>query len=40
MRGMFSDCDLSKLDLSSFNTNKVTNMSWMFSNCNKLSDLN
>ena len=32
-------CKLNYLDLSSFNTNKVTNMSYMFFNCNNLSIL-
>ena len=31
---------LSKLDLSSFNTNNVTNMSNMFYKCKNLSELN
>ena len=37
---MFSWCDnLSKLDVSNFDTSKVTDMSDMFSSCNKLTDL-
>ena len=40
MSGMFSDCSsLEVLDLSSFNTNKVTHMSWMFTHCSKLKKL-
>ena len=34
---MFSNCSsLTNLDLSSFNTSIVTNMSYMFSSCSKL----
>ena len=37
---MFSDCNkLSNIDLSSFNTEKVTNMSYMFSGCSKLNKI-
>ena len=37
---MFKYCyNLTELDLSSFNTNKVDNMIKMFSNCNKLSKI-
>ena len=38
MSWMFSDCNkLSELNLSSFNTNNVTDMSWMFNNCYNLN---
>ena len=38
---MFSDCSsLKELNLSSFNTNNVTNMSEMFRNCSSLNELN
>ena len=38
---MFSNCSLLKeLNLSNFNTNKVTNMSYMFYNCISLTELN
>ena len=37
---MFYGCDLTNLDLSNFNTQNVTNMSWMFSRCNSLTNLN
>ena len=38
---MFYKCEnLYKLDLSSFNTNNVTDMSYMFSYCENLSELN
>jgi surface protein len=37
---MFSDCQLSSLDLSNFNTEKVREMYNMFSFCQKLSSLN
>ena len=41
MSGMFSVCEnLSELNLSSFNTNNVTEMSYMFDSCKKLSELN
>ncbi|PHU38057.1 InlB B-repeat-containing protein, partial [Agathobacter ruminis] len=40
-QGMFWDCsNLTKLDLSSFDTSNVTDMSYMFYNCSKLVDLN
>ena len=40
MQKMFSNCkNLSSLDLSNFNTEKVTDMNKMFYNCNKLSSL-
>ena len=40
MAGMFAYCDsLISLDLSSFNTQNVTNMSWMFYNCYSLISL-
>ena len=35
---MFSGCtSLINIDLSNFNTNNVTNMSWMFYGCKKLN---
>jgi len=38
---MFSNCEnLVSLDLSSFNTNNVTNMRDMFNGCSSLNDLN
>ena len=38
---MFRDCSsLQELNLSSFNTNKVTNMHNMFRNCSSLRELN
>ena len=39
---MFSDCSsLKEINLSSsFNTNQVTNMSYMFDNCSSLKELN
>ena len=38
---MFFGCSsLRKLDLSNFNTNKVTNMSQMFYGCSSLEELN
>ena len=41
MSYMFNDCSsLKELNLSSFNTNQVTNMSWMFSDCSSLKELN
>ena len=37
---MFYNCSgLEELNLSSFNTDKVTNMSWMFSFCSSLKKL-
>ena len=37
---MFQNCrNLEYLDLSNFNTSNVTNMSWMFNNCNKLKKI-
>ena len=40
MQKMFYNCkNLSSLDLSNFNTEKVTDMNKMFYNCNKLSSL-
>ena len=37
---MFSKCsELTSLDLSSFNTDKVTNMQFMFNSCTSLSEL-
>ena len=41
MRRMFSKCkDLEYLDLSNFNSENATDMSYMFNECNKLKDLN
>ena len=41
MNGMFFGCSsLKELDLSSFNTQNVTNMKWMFYQCSSLKDLN
>ena len=38
MNGIFWNCyNLSKLDLSSFNTNNIIDMSRMFYNCNNLN---
>jgi surface protein len=40
MNYMFSDCNsLTTLDLSSFDTSKVTNMSYMFDSCSSLTTL-
>ena len=39
MKGMFNEYKGSKLDLSNFDTSKVTNMSDMFEHCNKLKEL-
>ena len=40
MRYMFSDCSsLESIDLSSFNTTNVNNMSGMFSNCSSLKSI-
>ena len=40
MREMFSGCnELEYLDLSDFNTSKVTDMRCMFYNCNKLKEI-
>ena len=40
MSGMFSNCsNLSELNLSSFNTNNVTNMRYMFHICKNLNFL-
>ena len=40
MSRMFSCCSsLKEINLSSFNTNKVTNMSYMFENCSSLEKL-
>ena len=37
MKGMFEECkNLKNLDLSFFNTKKVTDMSFMFNQCNNL----
>ena len=41
MNTMFQACnELISLDLSNFNTSKVTDMSYMFYGCNKLKYLN
>ena len=37
---MFDDCDLLEIDLSSFNTENVEDMSYMFNNSNKIKKLN
>ena len=40
MRGMFADCnELVNLDLSNFNTSKVTDMYYMFYKCYKLKEI-
>ena len=37
---MFSECnELEYLDLSTFNTSKITNMEGLFNNCNKLKKI-
>ena len=41
MRFMFYECNsLANIDLSNFNTQKVTDMSHMFYECSSLKDLN
>ena len=41
MSGMFRGCNsLIAIDLSNFNTQNVTNMSYMFSDCNSLKKEN
>ena len=41
MRGMFSGCkSLKEINLSNFNTNNVTNMSYMFWECSSLKEIN
>ena len=41
MRCMFYECSsLKELNLNNFNTNNVTNMSWMFCRCSSLNELN
>ena len=40
MNGMFKDCKVKHLDLSSLRTNNVTDFSDMFCSCNDLIDLN
>ena len=41
LKGFFSECnEIIYLDLSNFNTSKVTDMSFMFNECKKLKDLN
>ena len=38
---MFSECSsLTNINLSNFNTNNVTNMSYMFSGCSSLININ
>ena len=38
MSSMFDGCrNLTELNLTNFNTNKVTNMSYMFSGCSSLT---
>ena len=38
---MFDGCSsLKELNLNNFNTNNVTNMSWMFRGCSSLKELN
>ena len=38
---MFYKCELlNNIDLSNFNTNNVTNMSWMFYGCSSLNSIN
>ena len=38
---MFSECSsLININLSNFNTNNVTNMSYMFSRCSSLTNIN
>ena len=39
MNNMFNRCKTSSLNLSKFNTSKVTGMAWMFFNCSKLETL-
>ena len=40
MNSMFQQCkELLYLDLSNFNTSKVTDMSWMFAGCHKLKEI-
>ena len=40
MQGMFDDCaKIIILNVSNFDTSKVTNMSYMFSMCDVLSDI-
>ena len=41
MRGMFWGCSsLKELHLNNFNTNNVTDMSYMFNGCSSLKELN
>ena len=41
MKSMFQECnELISLDLSNFNTSKVTEMECMFKDCKELKDLN
>ena len=41
MRSLFDGCSsLKELDLSNFNTNNVTDMSYMFYECSLLKELN
>lgn len=39
MHDMFSDCKLTSLDLSSFDTSNVTSMGYMFSGCSSLTSI-
>ena len=40
MKAMLQDCNaLEYLDLSNFNTSKITNMSYMFNKCHNLIDI-
>ena len=40
LRGFFEECkEIISLDLSNFNTSKVTDMGFMFNNCNKLKEI-
>ena len=40
MYKMFYGCSsLTNIDLSNFNTNNVTDMSWMFSECSSLTNI-
>ena len=41
MKSMFKECSsLEKLNLSNFNTNKVTDMSYIFFGCHAIKELN
>ena len=40
MEGMFQDCEeIESLDLSNFDTSNVTNMAFLFNNCNNLKEI-